>query len=87
MPKFCIKKLPTGERVHKRYHYHDRRCAPCWHVKEDDDHIFQCDERRGLRKKVIKQKINLLENTVDPGLCDMLKEGLMSYFNGESAKD
>ena len=54
--------------------------------QEDDDHIFQCDERRGLRKKVIKQ-INLLENTVDPQLCDILKEGLMSYFNGESAKD
>jgi hypothetical protein len=27
--KFCIKKLPTGERVHKRDHFHDKRCASC----------------------------------------------------------
>jgi ribonuclease HI len=40
--KFCIKKLPTGERVHKRDHFHDRRCTSCWHTNEDDDHIFQC---------------------------------------------
>jgi hypothetical protein len=45
MHKFCIKKLPTGERVHKRDHYHDKRCASCWHTKEDDDHIFQCTKR------------------------------------------
>ena len=84
MPKFCIKKLPTGERVHKRYHYHDRRCAPCWHVKEDDDHIFQCMKRSSLRKKVLKQINLILENTVDPRLCDIMKEGIMVYFNGEA---
>jgi hypothetical protein len=27
MHKFCIMKLPTGERVHTRDHFHDRRCA------------------------------------------------------------
>jgi hypothetical protein len=41
MRKFCIKKLPTGERVHKRDHFHDKRCASCWHALEDDNHIFQ----------------------------------------------
>jgi hypothetical protein len=29
MHKFCIGKLPTGERVHKRDHFHDKRCASC----------------------------------------------------------
>jgi hypothetical protein len=81
--KFCIKKLPTGERIHKRDHYHDKRCASCWHTSEDDDHIFQCNKRRSLRKKIIKQ-INIMRNSVDPILCDILQEGLMTYFKGES---
>jgi hypothetical protein len=81
--KFCIKKLPTGERVHKRDHFHDKRCASCWHTIEDDDHIFQCNQRRSLRKKIVKQ-INTMRSTVDHRLCDILQEGLTTYFNGES---
>jgi hypothetical protein len=83
MHKFCIKKLPTGERVHKRDHFHDKRCASCWHTLEDDNHIFQCTKRRSLRKKIINQ-INLMRNTIDPRLCDILQEGLLTYFKGES---
>ena len=82
MHKFFIKKVPTGGRVHKRDHFHDKRCASCWHVKEDDDHIFQCDKRRSLQKKVLNQ-INLLENTVDPQPCDLMKEGILTYSNRE----
>jgi hypothetical protein len=48
MHKFCIKKLRTGERAHKRDHFHDKRCASCWHTLEDDNHIFQCNK---LKKK------------------------------------
>jgi hypothetical protein len=81
--KYCIMKLPTGERIHKRDHFHDKRCALCWHTLEDDDHIFQCVKRRSLRKKVINQ-INLMRNRVDPRLCDILQEGLLTYFKGES---
>jgi hypothetical protein len=83
MHKFCIKKLPTGERVHKRDHYHDKRCTSCWHTLEDDNHIFQCVKRRSLRKKKINQ-INLMRNRIDPRLCDILQEGLLTYFKGES---
>ena len=83
MHKFCIKKLPTGERVHKRDHFHDQRCASCGRDKEDDDQVFQCANRRSIRKKVLNQ-INLLRNMVNPKLCDILREGLMTYFNGES---
>jgi hypothetical protein len=81
--KFCIKKLPTGERVHKRDHFHDKRCASCWHCTEDDDHIFQCIQRRSLRKKIVKQ-ISTMRQQIDPRLCDILQEGLSSYFRGES---
>jgi hypothetical protein len=81
--KYCIKKLPTGKRVHKRDHFHDKRCASCWHTIEDDDHIFQCNQSRSVRKKIVKQ-INIMRNTVDPRLCDILQEGLQTYFNGES---
>ena len=83
MHKFCIKKLPTRARIHKRDHFHDHKCASCWEDNEDDDYVFQCIKRRSLRKKVLNQ-INLLENTVDQKLCDILREGLMTYFNGES---
>ena len=83
MHKFCIKKLPTGARIHKRDHFHDHKCASCWEDNEDDDYVFQCIKRRSLRKKVLNQ-INLLENTVDQKLCDILREGLMTYFDGES---
>jgi hypothetical protein len=79
--KFCIKKLPTGERIHKRDHFHDKKCASCWHTMEDDDHMFTCKKRRSQRKQIIVQT-NILRNTVDPVLCDILKEGLMTYFLG-----
>ena len=81
--KHCIKKLPTGERIKKRDHFHDKRCASCWHPVEDDDHIFQCSKRRSLRKKVINQ-ITLMRNRIDPRLCDILQEGLLTYFKGDS---
>ncbi|OEU13908.1 hypothetical protein FRACYDRAFT_242262 [Fragilariopsis cylindrus CCMP1102] len=77
--KFCIKKLPTGERVHQRDHFHDKRCASCLE-HEDDNHILQCSKRRSVRKKVVNQ-INVLRKTVDKNLCDILQEGLMAYFN------
>jgi hypothetical protein len=79
--KFCIKKLPTGERIHKRDHFHDKRCASCWHSVEDDDHFFTCVKRKSQRKNIIKQ-VNILRNVVDPVLCDILKEGLLAYFLG-----
>ena len=81
MHKFCIKKLPTGERIHKRDHFHDKRCTSCLD-DEDDDHIFKCAKRRSVRKKFLNQ-IKVLRNTVDTNLCDILQEGLMAYFIGE----
>jgi hypothetical protein len=64
MHKFCI---------------HDKRCASCWHTLEDDDHIFRCTKRKAHRRSIIKQT-NILRNSVDPILCDILKEGLLAYF-------
>ena len=79
--KFCIKKLPTGERIHQRDHFHDKRCASCL-KDEDDDHILQCTKRRSVRKQVVN-RIKVLRKTVDENLCDILQEGLMAYFNGD----
>jgi hypothetical protein len=81
--KFCTKKFPTGERIHKRDYFHDKRCASCWHALEDDNHIFQCKQRRSLRKKIVNQ-ITLMRNRIDPRLCDILQEGLLTYFNDDS---
>jgi hypothetical protein len=82
MHKYCIKKLPTGDRVYKRDHLYDKRCASCWHTLEDDNHIFQCVKRRSLRKRVTDQ-ISLMRNRIDPRICDILQEGLLTYFKGE----
>jgi hypothetical protein len=81
--QICTKKLPTGERIHKRDYFHDKRYALCWHALEDDSHIFQCNKRRSLRKKIVNQ-ITLMRNRINPRLCDILQEGLLTYFNGES---
>jgi hypothetical protein len=80
--KFCIKKLPTGERVHKKYHFHNKRCASCWHSVKDDDHFFTCMKRKRQRTKIVKQ-INVMRNTVDIKLYDIRQEGLMTYSKGE----
>jgi hypothetical protein len=77
MHKFCIKKLPPGERIHKRDHFHNERCASCWHTIEDDNHIVQCNKGRSLRKNVTNQI----------RMCDILQEGLLTYFNGESVSN
>jgi hypothetical protein len=55
MHKFCAGKLPTGERVHKRDHFHDKSCASCWHTAEDNNHIFTCVKRKAHRRNIIKQ--------------------------------
>ena len=34
-------------------------------------------------KENIPKQINVLQNTVDTNLCDILQEGLMTYFIGE----
>jgi hypothetical protein len=86
MHKYCIKKLPTGERVHKRDHFHDQRCASCMMTTEDDNHIFTCSNRRRHRTKITKQ-INRMRDNVDEKLCDILQEGIMTYFNGESTRE
>ena len=82
MHKFCSRKLPTGERVHKRDHFHDKRCASCWHPIEDDNHIFTCVKRKAIRRSIIKQT-NILRNVVDNKLCDILRERIMADFIGE----
>jgi hypothetical protein len=77
MHKFCIGELPTGERVHKRDHFHDKRCASCWHTVKDDNHVFSCVKRKAHRRSIIKQ-VNILRNVVDHKLCDILQEGIMA---------
>jgi hypothetical protein len=39
-------------------------------------------KRKRQRTNIIKQ-INVMRNTVDIKLCDILQEGLMTYFKGE----
>jgi hypothetical protein len=79
--KYCIKKLSTGERVHIRDHFHhDKRCVSCWHSIEVDDHLFRCTKRKSQQKNIIIKQTYLLRSRVDPILCDIMKEELLTYF-------
>ena len=43
--KFCMRKLPVGQRMHARESKHDERCCSCWADCETDDHLLQCPHR------------------------------------------
>ena len=80
--KFCSSTLPTGKRVQQQDHYHETRCASCWHTVEDDNHIFTCVKRKAHQRSIIEQ-IKTLRSVVHHNLCDILQEGIMAYFLGE----
>jgi hypothetical protein len=37
-----------------------------------------------ISSNALREEINLMRNRVDPRLCNILQEGLLTYFNGES---
>ena len=45
--KFCIQKLPVGQRIHAKKSKYDERCCSCWANSETDDHLLQCPKRSG----------------------------------------
>jgi hypothetical protein len=92
--KYCIKRLPTGERINKRDHFHDKRCASCWHSVEDDDHMFRCVKRKGQRKNIFKQLNILRNNRVDTimrhiagRLINLFQWGMHDEYNVKNMRE
>ena len=59
----------------------DQRCALCWRPIEDDDHFLCCNKRHRSRLAITKQ-LDKFRYTVDPNLCEIIKERMLQYFTG-----
>ena len=81
MNKFCMRKLPVGERIHSRESKFEERCCSCYANCETDDHLIQCPKRQRHRNEIM-QTVDRLGKELDPRLHDILKDGLLKYFKG-----
>jgi exonuclease III len=83
--KFCFFNLPTGDRLHRRNPSYDDRCPTCHLPNEKDDHILQCPSpaRRAWRSDLIQTILKPIDSFLDPVLIDILREGLLRFFQDE----
>ena len=79
--KFCIRKLPVGNRIHAQESRHNERCYSCWKESETDDHLLQCLKQARYRNEIY-QAIKRLKKEMDPVLHDILLDGIKKYLNG-----
>jgi hypothetical protein len=84
--KFCFSTLPTGDRLHRRDSVYDNRCPTCHSPDETDDHLLQClsPARRAWRSDLLQALLKPIESFLDPVLLDIIQEGLLCWFRGES---
>ena len=59
MNKFCMQKLPVGERIHSRESKYKERCCSCYANCETDNHLLQCPKRQQHRNEIM-QEVNQL---------------------------
>jgi hypothetical protein len=87
--KFGWYELPTGNKMSKRDSRHDDRCPTCREPKETDDHIFCClhNDRVNWRRRLWAGIKLRLEPFLDPELLELLKRGLLSYFQKDTQID
>ena len=85
--KFGWKKLPCGERLHRREGRYDDRCPCCLQPNETDDHIFQClhPSRRHWRLEFLQLLRSKFSPFLDPELLDLIVFGLKSYFQQDTS--
>lgn len=81
--KFGWKKLPTGERLHKRSNCYDHRCQGCHEDLESDDHIFRCAKHEEWRRTLLKNISTTFSPYVDANLLLIIRIGLDSYFEDD----
>ena len=79
--KFCMRKLPVGQRLHARELKHDERCCSCWHDSETDDHLLQCP-KRARHWNEIYTVIKRLGKEINPVLLEILLDGVTKYLTG-----
>ena len=81
--KFCMQKLPVGQRLHAREIKHDAQCCSCWDDSETDDHLLRCPKRARHRNDIYAA-IKRLGKEMDPVLLEILLDGVTKYLTGTS---
>ena len=82
MNKFCMRKLPVGERIYSRESKYKERCCSCYANCETDNHLLQCPKRKRHRNEIM-QAVNCLGKEMDPRLHNILRDGINKYLKGE----
>ena len=77
--KFCMRKLPVGQRLHERESKYNERCCSCLADYETDDHLFHCPKRSRYRNEIY-QVIKRLGKEMDPVLQDILLDGVTKKY-------
>ena len=79
--KNCMRKLPTGSRMHCNGGNEETQCSSCRCKFEDDDHLVQCTSRPKFRRK-IKQALVTLKQGMCPTLYKLFNTSLLNYLDG-----
>ena len=79
--KFCMKKLPVGQRIHARESKYDERCCSCLANSETDDYLLKCPKRARYQNEIY-QVIKRLGKEMDPVLLEILLDGVTKYLTG-----
>ena len=76
--KFCMRKLPLGQRLHTLDPTYDPRCPTCHAPTETDDHFLQCphDSRKKYRQSLLSNLSHQVFPFMAPTLADIAREGI-----------
>ena len=82
--KFTLKKLPAGERLHRREEHYDHHCPLCGGEQETDDHMLQCPSTTTTewRKQLLDKVRDATMKHMDPNLITIANLGISSQLLG-----
>ena len=79
--KNCMRKLPTGSRMHRNGGNEESQCSSCRQAFEDDDHLVQCTSRPKFRRK-IEDALATLKDGMCPTLYNLFHTSVLNYLDG-----
>ena len=79
--KYCLRTLPTGQRLNKIDSCEATRCYSCGVGTKDDDHLFQCRARSTFLCSIWR-KLRDYRDKLDPNLYELLIDGISTYVCG-----
>lgn len=80
-----MKKLPAGNRLHRKESKYNKRFYSCWEDCETNDHLLQCPKQSRHTNKIY-QAITRPGTETDQSLCDILRDGVRNTAQGQYVK-